>query len=212
LRCAPRVDPRDRDRHRAAPCGTTRATIGTPSVVSRPTGLPRPPKLRAPSWLKCAAQLRASFSPRCRRLVRQHVERSAPGPASRRRFALRLLVRHDARCVGPTSAFSRLRTSTRASLVPGVVLRFRACASGRSPVSRQCDSLRWAARSPWIHRGGLVVPVVMRANRTSGVPVASPASVIPLARSARPWEPPRPFSARPRERCGTSIRSGTPSI
>jgi hypothetical protein len=51
LRCAPRVDPRGLDRHRAAPCGTTRATIRTPSVVSRLTGLPRPPELRALSWL-----------------------------------------------------------------------------------------------------------------------------------------------------------------
>jgi hypothetical protein len=75
-------------------------------------------------WFECAAQSRAPFSPRSRRLVHQHVVRSAPGPASRRRFALRLLVRHDARCVGPTSAFSRLRTSTRASPVPDASCAF----------------------------------------------------------------------------------------
>jgi hypothetical protein len=56
-RCAPCVDPRDLDRHRAAPCGTTRATIGTPSVVSRPAGLPRPSRLRAPSGLNTLRNL-----------------------------------------------------------------------------------------------------------------------------------------------------------
>jgi len=40
---------------------------------------------------------------------------------------LRLLERSDARCVGPMSAVSRLRTSTRASSVPGGVRRLRAC-------------------------------------------------------------------------------------
>jgi hypothetical protein len=150
LRCAPRVDPRGLDRHRAAPCGTTRATIGTPSIVFS-TGRVAPATEAASAFVfECATHLRAPLSPRCRRLVRQHVVRSTPGPAPRRRFALRLLVRRDARCVGPTSAFSRLRTSTRASPVSGVVKRFRACASETSPASRQCDSLRWAARSPWI--------------------------------------------------------------
>jgi len=39
-------------------------------------------------------------------------------------------VLHDARCVGPTSAFSRLRTSTRAFAGSRCVNRFRACAVG----------------------------------------------------------------------------------
>jgi hypothetical protein len=61
---------------------------------------------------------------------------------------------------------------------------------------------------PWIHHGGLVVPVVMRANRTSDVPVASPSRVIPLARGAHPEEPPRPPSTLSRERGGCSDDPG----
>jgi len=49
--------------------------------------------------------------------VRQHVNRSTPRPAPLAPFALRLLGITDARCVGPTSAISLLRTRTRASLV-----------------------------------------------------------------------------------------------
>lgn len=51
--------------------------------------------------------------------MRQHACVNAPRPAPRSRFALRLVVVVCARCVGPTSAVSRLRTSTRASSVPG---------------------------------------------------------------------------------------------
>jgi len=58
-------------------------------------------------WFDRVTQSHTPFSPGSRRVVCQHVVRSAPGPESRSRFALRLLVRHDARCVGPTSAFSR---------------------------------------------------------------------------------------------------------
>jgi hypothetical protein len=212
-RCAPRVDPRDRDRHRAAPCGTTRAAIGAPSIVSRPSGLPRAPRLRALSGSNAprnpAHRSRLGAAASCVSTV----VRSTPRPAPPRRFALRLLVRGDARCVGPTSAFSRLRTSTRASSVPDASCALRACAMGRSPASRQCDSLRRAARSPLgAIAGGLVVPVVMRANRTSGVPVASPARDLPLARTIHSPEPPRSLPARPRERRGPSKRSGTPFI
>jgi hypothetical protein len=77
-----------------------------------------------------------------------------------------------------------LRTGTRASLALDASCACAPARSKTSPVSRQCDSLRWAARSPWIRHGGLVVPVVTRANRPSGAPVASPSRVIPLARGA----------------------------
>jgi hypothetical protein len=101
------------------------------------------------------------------------------------RVALRLLVLHDARCVGPTSAFSRLRTSTRASPVPDCVNRFRACAIGEIACF---TAVRFASVGRTFslegHRGGLVVPVAMRACRTSDIPVASPSCVTPLARSA----------------------------
>jgi len=49
-------------------------------------------------------------------------------------------------------------------------------------------------------REGLLVPIVTCANRPSGISVASSVSRRPLARCAHPRKPPRPFSARPRER------------
>ena len=139
---------------------------------------------------ECAARLRAPFSPRSRRLVRQHVVRRAPRPAPCRRLALRLLVRHDARCVGPTSAFSR--SSYEYPRLVGsrcVAALARLARSGRSPASRQCDSLRWAARAcRAVIAVGVVVPVAMRADRTSDIPVASPAGARPLARHAHTVE------------------------
>jgi hypothetical protein len=85
--------------------------------VATPSGSPRPSRRASPSEWRARAP-RAPFSPRSRRAVRQHGLRRAPRPAPRRRFALRLLERRDARCVGPISAISRLRTSTRASSIP----------------------------------------------------------------------------------------------
>jgi len=76
--------------------------------------------------------------------------RRAPRPASRRRVALRLLVRCDARCVRPTSAFSRSSYEHPRLAGSHQALRLRAGVTGRSPVSRQCDSLRWAARLVWV--------------------------------------------------------------
>jgi hypothetical protein len=107
--------------------------------------------------------------------VRQHAVRRAPRLAPLRRFALRLIVRRDARCVGPTSAISRFRTSTRAS---SVLDASRACAparSRRSPASHQSDSLRRAARClSGRQRGGRCLPTAMRACQASDTPVASP--------------------------------------
>jgi len=74
-------------------------TIGTPSVVSRSTGLPRPPIPRALSCLNAprsfAHRSRLGAAASC---VSTMVRRT-PRPAPCRRLALRLLVRHDARCV-----------------------------------------------------------------------------------------------------------------
>jgi len=130
-RCVhPGVDPCDLDRPAPVPSGTMRVEIGTPSVVSRADqGLPRPPHracLVSESTARYAHRSHPEAGVRC---VRQHAVRSAPGPAPCRRFALRLLVRHGSRCFGPTSAISRLRTSTRASWVPdfGHGLDARAC-------------------------------------------------------------------------------------
>lgn len=54
--------------------------------------------------------------------------RRAPRPAPCRRLALRLLVRHDARCVRPTSAFSRSSYEHPRLVGSRCVMRLRACA------------------------------------------------------------------------------------
>jgi hypothetical protein len=79
-------------------------------------------------WFESAAQLRTPFSPRSRRRVRQHSVRRAPRPASLRRLALRLVVRGDARCVGPTSAISRSSYEHPRLVGSRCVMRLRACA------------------------------------------------------------------------------------
>jgi len=113
---------------------------------------------------------------------------------------LRLAERCDARCVGPTSAISLLRISTRAS---SASVTSDACAPAwpeRLPAARQSNSLRRAARTPRVHRGGRCLPVAMRADRTSDTPVASPPGSMTLARARNSREPPRPPSASSRER------------
>jgi hypothetical protein len=108
--------------------------------------IPAPGHARFLDWFR--SMTRAPFSPRSRRYVRQHVMRSTPRPASPRRLALRLGIRDDARCVGPTSAISLLVS------VPAP-RRFRTCHllaqlhdSGRWPDARQGHSLRRVARDP----------------------------------------------------------------
>jgi len=103
-------------------------TIGTPSVVSRPTGLPRPSTPRA---LSCLNALR-SFAHRSRlgaaATCVSTLVRRAPRPAPCHRLALRLLVRHDARCVRPTSAYSRSSYEHPRLVGSRCVMRLRACA------------------------------------------------------------------------------------
>jgi hypothetical protein len=108
-------------RPRPSPCRTLRSCRSADQDafhrVSIDRSFPRPPcRTRHLVWKLRAT--RAPFSLRGRRRVRQHAVRRAPGPAPRRRFALRFLERRDARCVGPVSAISRLRTSTHASPAP----------------------------------------------------------------------------------------------
>jgi hypothetical protein len=76
------------------------------------------------------ARARAPFSPWSRRCVRQHAVRRAPRLAPLRRFALRLIVRRDARCVGPTSAISRFSYQHPCLVNFRCVMRLRACAIG----------------------------------------------------------------------------------
>jgi len=143
----------------------------------------------------------APFLPRNRRHVRQYVVRKIPRPALRRRLALRLTGRRNARCVGPTSAISLLRT--RYPRIAGSLCVRRVCASAVevSTVARQCDSLRRGARDCHVaQRDGCCLPVAMHARLASDTPVASPTDPATLARTRDSREPPRSPVDRPRER------------
>jgi len=163
--------------------------------------------------VECAARYRAPFSPRSRRLVCQHVgaESSSTSAVSPTCLAAPRASRRAMR----RTDFCLLTFFVRAPAPRRFLDASCACAparSGRSPGSHQCDSLRWATRLSWFHRGGRCLPVAMRVVRTSGIPVASPTCVMSLARPAHPWKPPRPPSARSRERCEPCERSEMPSV
>jgi hypothetical protein len=124
----PRIDPRDLDRPHASPCGGDvkdnrdafhRVAIDRVSPIA---------DAMSAIWFESATQLRTPFSPRSRRRVRQHSVRRAPRPAPLRRLALRLVVRGDARCVGPTSAISRSTYEHPRLVGSRCVKRLRACA------------------------------------------------------------------------------------
>jgi hypothetical protein len=167
----------------AVPCGPSSATIETPSVVPRKTGLPRSPHPCLPSCWKTSHE----------RAHRSHLGVAAAcvstssgnllGQRHAARVALRLLDRRDARCVGPTSAISRPRTSTRASLVLGAS---SACAPSRPRRSPDSTSVRFASVGHTFpcgsRRARRCPPVVTRANSTSDTPVASPSRSTTLAR------------------------------
>jgi len=102
---------------------------------------------------------------------------------------LRLVEHRDARCVGPTSAISRLRTSTRAS---SVLLPSCACARAAREDLACFTAVRLASAGPHDlpagepHRGGRCLPVAMPADRASDTPVASPRMPFALARWSHP--------------------------
>jgi len=173
---------------RSAPtlAGATRPDRNAFGRVTHGRVLPRPP-LRACHVDRELAQRRAPFSPRdCLPCVRQHAVESAPWPALARRLALRLAERSRARCVGPTSAISLLRTSTRASPVPG---RSRAFARAFQGIA--CHHVR-AIRFGGPHQGhsvdlgGRCLPV----GACAAEPLASlsrlPREAAPLAREPLP--------------------------
>jgi hypothetical protein len=145
---------------------------------------------------------RAPFSPRSRRRVCQHVVRSTPWPASRRRLALRLAGRRDARCVGPISA--TITSTYQHPRLVGSRCRPGACAlvvAGEIACSTAGDSLRRVARFPSCAiAAGVVFP--SRRVRTEPLTPLSPPPVEPvtLARSWTSQGPPRPTPTRPRER------------
>jgi hypothetical protein len=151
------LDPRDLDRHRAAPCGVARATIGTPSVVSQSTGLPRPPWLRAPSCLNALRNLahrsRLGAAASC-------VSTWCGVPLGQRRVAD---LPCGSSCVATRDASDRLLPSHASYEHPRLagfrcVMRFRACAIGEiacltserfASVGRtfSVESSRWACCS-----------------------------------------------------------------
>lgn len=155
--------------------------VGTPSVVSRAIELPRPPSracLRLTESLPGSAH--RSHPEAASPSVCQHAVGSAsePAPDTPTRLAARR-ASPDARCVGPTSAISLLRTSTRASLAPGSCASLRSLSPGDRLPSRQSDSLRRAAPGSSVHRDGRCLPFVACA-------------VEPLAPLSRlPFWPPR---------------------
>jgi hypothetical protein len=181
-------------RPRPPPCRALRfdrATIGTPSVVSRSTSLSTGFLAMLAYVVRKRCMTRAPFSPWSRRRVRQHVERYPPWPAPRCRLALRLAVPRDARCVGPTSA---ILTSTYeyprlvGSRCVATLSRLAQPRNHGLPVS---TTVQFASAGRTLfpsnfHRGGRCLPVAMRANRASDIPVASLAFPVTLARSRVP--------------------------
>jgi len=135
---------------------------------------------------ECAAQFRAPFSPRSRRLVCQHV-----GAESSSASAV------SPTCLAAPRASRRAMRQTDFCLLTFFV---RAPAPRRFPMRhalarRAIEGIAWfmsvrlasvGRTLSWCHRGGRCLPVAMRAVRTSGIPVASPTAVMSLARRAHP--------------------------
>jgi hypothetical protein len=170
----PGVDPCDRDRPAPVPSGTKRVKVETPSVVSRADRVAPDAESRLSRLPRvsrgCTHRSHPEAGPRC---VRQHAVRSASGPAPCRRFALRLLVRQGARCFGPTSAISRLRTSTRASLVPVSVMSLRSCLAGDFLVHARESSLQRAALAGFSSSREALSSPRHVCGRASDIPVAA---------------------------------------
>jgi len=173
----PALNPRDLDRRSAAPCGTPEPRSEClPSCRDDP-GLPLVPShVRCPCLESGRDTRTVLTSEPPGRAPARHPELSSASAAS---FDLPCGSPYvaDARCVGPTSAISLFVP------VPAP-RRF----SMRRPLSRprmrgdclihvSANSLRRVARDPFhgaVHRDGRCLPVVMRADRASDTPVASP--------------------------------------
>jgi hypothetical protein len=142
----------------AVPCGPSSAPIETPSVVPRKTGFTPVTTPVLAFLLENVARARAPFSPRSRRSVRQHVERKPP----------RLAPRRSSRLAAPRPSRRAMRRTDFChftSFVPVPAPRrfsvHRTLARPRDRgdrlIRRQCDSLRWVARS----LAGVVAPGVV---------------------------------------------------
>jgi len=158
LRSLPRVDLRDQDHHTRRALRTVertdrdafrRATKDRVTPVTTPV---------LAFLLENVARARAPFSPRSRRSVRQHVERKPP----------RLAPRRSSRLAAPRPSRRAMRRTDFChftSFVPVPAPRrfsvHRTLARPRDRgdrlIRRQCDSLRWVARS----LAGVVAPGVV---------------------------------------------------
>jgi len=144
---APGVDPRDQDRPACAPCGAKRVKVGTPSVVSRVTRLPRTPTCACLVDRECHAGAHTVLTPRLAPAA--CVSTPCGAPLSQRRAAD---LPCGSSCFATRDASDRLLPShvfVRAPAprgFPNGVTGFRSCAIGESPGSRQGDSLRRAAQ------------------------------------------------------------------
>jgi len=96
--------------------------------------------------------------------------RRAPRPAPCRRLALRLLVRHDARCVGPTSAFSR-SSYEHPRLVGSSMRHALARLRDRGDRLVHISAIRFGG--PHVCRGFTAVGVVFPSRCVWSVPLAS---------------------------------------
>jgi hypothetical protein len=109
-------------RPRSSPCSTSRSRRSADRDAFHRVAIDRnffrpPERARHLVW-KPRTRSRTVLTSRAPLCASAHRFGEPLWPAPRRRFALRFLERRDTRCVGPVSAISRLRTSTRASPAP----------------------------------------------------------------------------------------------
>jgi len=172
------IDPRIQDRRSLCSlrCESMRRSRRLRSCRDRP-GFPRGRRAALAPFFGELRAARALFSPRSRRCVRQHVARNPPRPVPRPPLSLRIAeghgtgVRRTDLCL-LTSSYEHPRLVGSRCVERGKRLR----TLGRSPASRQCDSLRRAARSS---EGGIAAGVVFPWRCVQAVPLA------PLSPSSR---------------------------
>jgi len=170
------------------------------------------PTSRMPPGLECTLEPRTPFSPEeppPRASARVRASYLASVAIVRR--SLRSPDRRDARCVGPTSAFSR--SSYEHSCLVGSRLSRDGCAPsatrGYRLLSRQSDSLRRATRSPLL---GVLLPKCRTVSRTSDTSVAT--SVVRCHSRGQLTAENRQerLSFHPREQADDPMRSEMPSV
>jgi len=210
------VYPRDQDRPACAPCGAKRVKVGTPSVVSRVTGLPQTPTCACLVDRECHAGAHTVLTPRLAPAA--CVSTPYGAPLSQRRSAD---LPCGSSCFATRDASDRLLPShvfVRAPVprgFPGSVTGFRSRLAGGiawfTPVrfASADRTLRFL-----LHRGRRCLPLATCADAllTPLVAAASsgPASLARLVPSVS--MPPRLPPARPREAVRVGERPEMSSI